>query len=387
MRCDVLVVGAGVAGISAAVRAARAGAQTVLIEKNSGPGGVAAGGMHRFMCGLYGSGDDFPKTTLNGGIAAEVCARLRELAPERHVQRMGHVYVLPIDSRNLVTALRSISEEESKLELLYDTHAVAAATEQDAIVSVAAEGPSGRFDVFPSAVIDCAGNAAVMRMSGVQCEVTPPDLRQLGAFAFRVTGLHGFDEMLPVRVPYCLSKAVRAGELPAHLKFTTYTPGDGPDEGYCRLNILQAEGDRSEQAREDALRVHRHLSSTLAAFKDSRIAGMSPQVVCREGTRVCGEYTLTAEDVLGGRKFSDGVVKSAWPIELWHPENGPSYQYLRPGDYYEIPARCLKVRDISNSWCAGRCISATREALGSTRVMGACISLGEEAGREAAHSI
>lgn len=387
MKCDVLVVGAGVAGISAAVEAARAGARTLLIEKHSYPGGVAVGGMHRFMCGLYGSGDDPPKATLNGGMAAEVCFRLKELAPDRRVQRMGHVYVLPIDSRDLAAVLRSISEEESSLELSYESRAVAVATEQGAIASITVEGQSGRFDVFPSAVIDSTGDAAVMRMSGVPCELAPPDLRQLGAFAFRVTGLEGSDEMLSVRVPYCLAQAVRAGELPAHLRFTTYTPEPGLDEGTCRLNIPQADGDRSEQAREDALRVHRHLSGALAAFRNSRISEMSPQMVSRDGARVRGEYTLTAEDVLGGRKFSDGAVKNAWPIELWEQGSGPSYQYLRPGDYYEIPSRCLKVRDISNGWCAGRCISVTREALGSTRVMGACISLGEQAGREAAHSI
>jgi hypothetical protein len=111
---------------------------------------------------------------------------------------------------------------------------------------------------------------------------------------------------------------------------------------------------------------------------------MSPGVVDREGPRIRGEYTLTADDVLNGRKFPDGVVKNAWPIELWDQERGPSYQYLEPGDYHEIPLRCLEVRGISNCWCAGRCISATHEALGSTRVIGTCISLGEEAGRQAA---
>ena len=69
ITCDVLVVGFGVAGISAAVRAAREGAQTILVERNGFPGGVAVAGMHRFICGLYANGDTMPDRTLNGGIA------------------------------------------------------------------------------------------------------------------------------------------------------------------------------------------------------------------------------------------------------------------------------------------------------------------------------
>jgi len=114
---------------------------------------------------------------------------------------------------------------------------------------------------------------------------------------------------------------------------------------------------------------------------------MSPRVVDREGPRLCGEYTLTSDDILNARKFPDGAVKNAWPIELWDQEKGPSYRYLEPGNYHEIPLRCLKAQGISNCWSAGRCISATREALGSTRVIGICLSLGEEAGREAAQNV
>jgi hypothetical protein len=192
--------------------------------------------------------------------------------------------------------------------------------------------------------------------------------------------------MLSVRVPYCLRRAVDQEELPSYLRFTTYSPGDDRDEGYCKLNIPPVGGDRNEQARNDALLVHHYLSRVLSAFKGSNIVEMSPEVVYREGPRAFGEYTLSADDVLSGRKFPDGAVKNAWPIELWDQERGPTYRYLDTGDHYEIPLRCLKVRGIANCWCAGRCISATHEALGSTRVMGTCISLGEQGGREAARN-
>jgi len=386
VSCDVLVAGAGVAGVSAALAAAGEGVHAVVIEKNDYPGGIAVAGMHRFICGLYANGNALPDATLNGGLAAEVCARLKALAPKKEVQRMGKVHVLPFSTRDLVSTLLSLTEEEGELEVLYETRALSVVMEQNAIVSVGAEGRDGQFEIIPGAVVDCSGDAAILQMSGATRQVAPPGQRQLAGYGFRVEGLRVQDDMLPIRVPYHLRKAVEEEGMPSYLKFTSYSPGDEPDEGYCRLNMPPAGENRNEQARSDAALVHRYLSRVLPAFQGSNVAEMSPELLCREGPRAGGEYTLTAEDVLSARRFPDGAVKNAWPIELWDQERGPIFQYLDAGDHYEIPVRCLKARDISNCWCAGRCISATHEALGSTRVMGTCISLGERAGREAARS-
>jgi len=386
MKCDVLVVGLGVAGVGAGVRAAREGAHTVLIEKRAHPGGAAVAGMHRFICGLYGSGGDAPAATLNGGLAAEVRAELKRRAPGKEVERMGRVHVLPFAIADLVATLLALSEAEEELEVLYNTRAVSVAVEGNAIASVTVQDRAAEFEIVPSAVVDCSGDGSVISLSGARHQLTPPEKRQLAGFSFRLRGVRAGAELLELRVPYVLRKAVDAGELPAHLKFTTYASGDEPEEGYCRLNVPPGGEDRDERAKRDARRVHAHLSRMLPAFEASEIAEMSSEVVDREGVRAWGGYTLTAADVLEGRKFSDGAVKNAWPIELWDQERGPSQRYLDPGEHYEIPLRCLKLQGFSNCWCAGRCISASREALGSTRVMGTCISLGEEAGREAAGS-
>ncbi len=387
VTCDVLVVGGGVTGTSAAVRAARENAHTILIERDASPGGVAVAGMHRFICGLYPNGAEMPEETLNGGIAAEICSSLNGLAPEMRVQRMGKVHVLPFSTPHLASTLRSLTEGEGELEAFYDTEAISVEMERNAIASVTARHQGGKLDIIPRSVVDCSGDGVVIRMSGAPYQATPADRSQLAGYGFRVKGLRDPDEMLPLRVPYSLTKAVSEEKLPPHLRFTTYTPGDDPDEGYCRLNVPPSGGDRNERARNDALLVHRHLSRDLDPFKSSYIAEMSPRVVDREGPRIGGEYTLTVDDVLTARKFPDGVVRNAWPIELWDQEKGPSHQYLEPGEYHEIPLRCLKPLAIANCWCAGRCISATREALGSTRVIGTCVSLGEEASRAAARSL
>jgi hypothetical protein len=168
------------------------------------------------------------------------------------------------------------------------------------------------------------------------------------------------------------------------LKFTTFFYSKSTNDGIIKLSIPPTKGMHSlSRARKDAWSVYNYLTLQVPSFKESRIVEMLPDVLNREGLRVRGEYILKTGDVIKARKFTDGVVKNAWPIEIWDQKKGPQYRYIAPGDYYEIPLRCLKAKDVSNLYCAGRCISVSHEALGSTRVMGPCMSLGEKAGIDA----
>jgi len=385
-ECEVLVVGGGVAGIAASIKAAREGASTILIEKNSFPGGTGIIGLHRFICGLYANTKDVPDTILNKGIASEICFMLQELAPEKIPLRMGKVYVLPFATSNFMSVLRSLSKKEKRLDICYNTRAVSAKTKNNSIVSVTIQNLNKKFDIIPRVVVDCSGDGVIIQKSGARYRVISPDKQQLSGYTFRVKGLEDVTDILSVKVPYYLSKAAEQKKIPFYLKYTTFVSGDDEDEGYCKLNIPPALTTKMEkQAKKDALLVHNYLSRVLPVFKKSYIVEMSPEVVDREGPLLYGKYTLTADDIINARKFPDGIVKNAWPIELWDQQKGVTYKYLEPGENYEIPLRCLVTKDIKNLFCAGRCISVTHEALGSTRVMGTCISLGERAGYEAAH--
>jgi hypothetical protein len=190
----------------------------------------------------------------------------------------------------------------------------------------------------------------------------------LAGFVVQVKGLKDVDDSLSLNVPYYLAQAVKSGTFSPVTRFTTFSRGDAPDEGYCKMSVSGSDRTLSEEkARANADAVVRYLASVLPAFQDSYVAGTSLKVLEREGRRIKGAYTLTKEDVLAARKFPDGVVKNAWPIELWDREKGTIYKYVPRGDYYEIPFRCLMVEGIKNLLTAGRCISVTHEALGSTR--------------------
>lgn len=384
---DVFVAGGGVSGVTAAVAAARCGVKTVLAEKENCLGGTGYAGLLQYICGLYLNGDTMPTETLNDGIIRETVGILNRLSPQRAIKKIGQVYVLPYSREDLLTAFTSLCDKEPNLTVLYNTTAVAAKKKSQRIVEITLNRSGNLQKITPKIVIDCSGNGDVSAMAGADFELSPLSKRQLAGFTTRVKGLKDCDETLPIKVPYYLSQATEQKLLPAYLKFTTLAQGESLDEGFCKINIPSENSRREQVVLKNAMKALRYLADKLPSFKDAYIVETSLRVLDREGRRICGEYTLTENDILNARKFDDGVVKNSWPIELWDKKKGVIYKYVKSGDYYEIPFRCLKAKGISNLLMAGRCISVTHESLGSTRVMGTCISLGEQAGLAAAYKI
>ena len=386
--CDVLVIGAGVAGTSAAVAAARGGARTILIEKERYLGGTGYAGMLQYICGLYLNADGVPTETLNPGVTREITELLRKASPNRTVKKIGQVYVLPYTRDDLQSVLTALCSAEKDLKLLRGYSVVAVTMENMGIRDTTVEGLHGMQVIAPTMLIDCSGDGSVAAMAGAPFDLTLKEEQQLAGFVVHVKGLKNVDESLSIKVPYALAQAVSQGIFASTVKITSFSHGEATDEGYCKMSISSVDGAPGvEAARADADAVIRYLASVLPSFEGATIADTSLKVLEREGRRVIGEYMLTKEDVLSARKFPDGVVKNSWPIELWDRPKGPSYQYVPRGDYYEIPFRCLMVKGITNLLTAGRCISVTHEALGSTRVMGTCMALGDQAGRAAAYRV
>ena len=328
---------------------------------------------------------DKPHETINSGIPRELCGILKTLSPGSDVTRMGKVFVLPFRTADLVAALQSLTTSQNDLKVMLDVTATAVEVNGGAIAEVRLTSSTGEQVVAPRVVIDCSGDAAVARLADVQLQTTSSDKRQLAGFVFRVKGLKNIDEMTSVNVAYCLRKAADDGHITEHLKYTTFSPGDDADDGRLCLNVPPSYD--KEQAQKEAHYVYSLLTEEISAFNSSRIVDMPCEIVLRDGPRIFGEYVLTTDDVVNGRKFLNGDVKNAWPIELWNQQKGPQYQYLESGDYYEIPSGCLKSSDLKNLYSAGRSISATHQAQGSVRVIGCCIATGEKAGFQAVQSI
>jgi hypothetical protein len=361
--CAVLVAGGGVAGAAAAISAARAGAATILVEREATLGGIGQLGLLRRICGLYRNGGELPGTTLNTGFARELAARLGT-APER----VGQVWLQPLGEYDLDRLFAEFSAAEPQLQVRRG-HAVTAVTGRGGTIrAVTTDGPAGPRQITPAVVVDATGDGNLAVMAGAASELSPPGERQLAGFTVRFRGLSAPGGDLALQVPFACA---------------TFTPGAAGDDGDCKLSIPGEAPDRDRQARAAAATLKDYLATALPAFRQATITALSPRVLDREGRRIVGDYQLTADDILAACTFPDRVARNAWPMESWERERGTVYRY-GPAGGYEIPFRCLRVRGFANLLTAGRCVSVSREALASTRVMGCCLALGAAAGRAAA---
>jgi glycine/D-amino acid oxidase-like deaminating enzyme len=388
VSCELLVAGGGVAGCCAALAAARCGVKTLLVERQGHPGGTGSAGLLQYLCGLYLNGDELPAQTLNSGLSREIVGLLLNKAPLKAVRRIGQVHVLPYAVEDLLDVIRELFENEPDLTVLYNTAVTGVEAEQGIVRSVTVSSIGGTQRITTSMVVDGSGNGDVAVMAGAGFELSSESERQLAGFSIGVCGLENVDDGLSLKVPYHCARAVEQNILPPPARFTTFTPGDRPGEGCLKMS-LDGEGTpgRDLRALEIAQVLLAYLGQTVPAFRNAGISGTSLKVLDREGRRIIGDYMLSGEDVLAARKFPDAIVRNAWPIELWDRAAGPHYRYVPRGDYYEIPFRCITVQGLQNLLTAGRCISVSHAALGSTRVMGTCMALGEQAGLAAAYYI
>ena len=120
-------------------------------------------------------------------------------------------------------------------------------------------------------------------------------------------------------------------------------------------------------------------------FKDAYLVKMAAQIGVRESRRVMGEYMLDVSEVIEAAKFEDGIARSRYPVDIHSPTGeGTVIRRLPPGEYYEVPYRCLVPKNVDNLLIGSRCISATHEAHSSLRVMPVVAGIGEAAGVAAA---
>jgi hypothetical protein len=244
--------------------------------------------------------------------------------------------------------------------------------------------------------VDTSGDAVVARQAGAATEMAPPADRQLPSLVFVLQQVDGaaLGPGARLAVLRAVLEAERDERLPEGASNLTLGLTTQPGELIGKLalgGIARAPSDRrdfltaaEQEGRGRVLAVTEFLK-TLPPFGQAFLSHVATQVGVRESRRVVGRYQLTREDVLGGRRFDDAVARAAWPIELWHEgQLGATYEYLDDGQTYEIPLRCLQARDVDNLFVAGRCMSATHEALGSARVIGTCLATGEAVGLAAA---
>lgn len=344
---DIAVVGAGSAGIAAAVCAARAGCATVLLDERAAPGGTGGFSGLTTLCGLY----DAAGNILNEGFPREFAESLAESAPVP----MGKVFVLPYRPEKF----RALADK-----LIADTPNLRAAWNTALVQVTMAAGRITRINGFEvRAVIDCSGMAEVAAAIGADTFATD-ESTQAPAVIFPLRHvmrpLATAAEMAQVLLPLA-----RAGFAPLHLQagltvgeFTAKFAGT-PEQVPQLLAFLRA---------------------NIRGFERCETLQIEFSLARRAGRMIVGQYVLTGDDVLAGRKFPDAVARGAWPIEQWDAKGAVRFKHLPAGASYDIPARSLRAAQVENLFMAGKTISADEAAIASARVMGIGLATGAAAG-------
>jgi hypothetical protein len=393
---DVVVVGGGAAGLAAAIAAGRAGARTALVERYGFLGGLATAGMVSTICGLYHGSSSGELEPINEGFAEAFARRLSAMPGCQKPVRRGRSVVLPYTPFAFACLADELVAAVAPLDVYLHAYLVGVDTAPARIEGLRISTWERSLELRASVVVDTSGDAVVARQAGAATDTAPLAHRQLPSliFVLQQVDTAALGAGPRVAVLRALLAAERDGRLPPGASNVTLglspQPGelvgklalDGLASGFSeRRDFLTA---AEQEGRRRVLAVT-ELLKTLPAFGRAFVSHVAAQVGVRESWRVIGRYQLTREDVLAARQFDDGVARAAWPIELWHAGHlGATYEYLEDGQTYEIPLRSLQARDVENLFVAGRCMSATHEALGSARVIGTCLATGEAVGMAAA---
>lgn len=393
---DVVVVGGGAAGLAAAIAAGTAGARTALVERYGFLGGMATAGMVSTICGLYHCAPGGAPEPINEGFAETFAGRLIAMPGCQKPVRRGRSFVLPYTPFAFACLADELVAAVAPLDVYLHAYLVGAEGGPDRIDALRIATWERSLELRARVVVDTSGDAVLARQAGAATETAPPSDRQLPSliFVLQQVDAAALDAGVRLAVLRALLAAEHEGRLPPGASNVTLGLSPQPGELIGKLALGGVASERSDrrdfltaaeqEGRRRVLALTEFLK-TLPPFGRAFVSHVAAQVGVRESRRLLGRYQLTREDVLAARKFDDGVARAGWPIELWHDGHlGATYEYLADGQTYEIPLRSLQARDVDNLFVAGRCMSATHEALGSARVIGTCLATGEAVGLAAA---
>jgi hypothetical protein len=388
---EVCIIGAGAAGISAAIGAARANMSVLIVEKYGFCGGATVAGLSGTICGLYSSGNHPEQIVF--GFADEFYRALKFRGGVHDPVGFGRTKLIPHDSLvwketadNFLTG--------NGCSLLYHTQFLRAFTNSEGrITHLLFQGKEGQFAVEPKFVIDASGDAEVVDSISGLTWLGNKGVVQTPTMIFKMANVNipEFLHIDPAEIDQKVADADRSGayNLPRHHVYIFPLPNSGevlcnmtrityPDGsiplGTSSADLTYAEIEGRKQAREYA----RFLVNQLPAFQHAYLSDTGTQIGIRQTRSIVGESILRNDDVIQARKNKNAVTFSAWPIES-HGSQGVKIVYVE-NDHYDIPFETLIPRHSINLLVAGRCMSAEHEALASARVTAQCFGMGYAVG-------
>lgn len=383
-KLDVVVIGAGPAGLCAAIQSAREGLKTLLVEKNGIAGGAitAAGISYPGIFHAWGR-------QLIAGIGWELVKKtlLETDSPLPD-------FTIPGDGSNSgkhvpVNALlfAAIADEEllkAGVEIRYHTMP-GALKREGKIWRLALCGKDGLYEAESGMVIDCTGDANAVKMAGFPCE--EPLECQPGTLSVYIDHYDpGTLDFEAIRRDY--EKSAERGEISAEdfgwgKNFNPgFLYGHGNNSNHiCGINAADSAGRTAMEiaGRQSVRRVYRFLKRQ-PGLEKIEFHIRSAECGVRETRTIRGECTVTLDDYFSGRKFEDAVCYSFYPIDLHDARMGLDFRKLPAGVMPTIPRGALVPKGADGLLAAGRIVSSDRLANSALRVQASCMATGQAAG-------
>lgn len=383
---DLVVVGGGISGICAAIAAARHGAKTALVQDRPVLGGNASSEIRMHICGadIHANKPNARET----GIIEELLLSNRSVNPQHSFSVQDYVF-------------ESIVRAEKNIDLYLNTRALETKTESDRIVYVDAVQTTTekKFRLYGKFFADDTGDGFLGYISGAEYmygresksefgEPHAPDARDCklmgNSLMFTAKDMGNPTPFIKPQWAYTYTES----DL-AHRDHCDFTSGYWWIEAASPDTIADGENIRVELVKmlfgvwDHIKNCGDHGAENYALDWIGALPGK------RESRRLKGDYVLTENDLTGGRRFADAVAYGGWDIDIHENgcmvmlDNAPNMSFST--DYvYQIPYRCLYSVNIANLFLAGRAISASHLAFGSTRVMATCGVIGQAVGTAAA---
>jgi hypothetical protein len=386
---DVIVCGAGSAGVAAACCAARSGARTLLLERHGFGGGILTAAMiHTF---------DAIKSCVDNDIEV-VAGFARELLDEIAALGGAATPDNPPEALTVHPEIQKVAIDRllahAGVTTLYHAHVCGVALEGRRVTGVEAALRDGRARFGAGFVVDATGDAEIAFYAGAPYRLSSelqaltyhfrlgnvdprPDWRQWEEIMGRaMQAAHAAGEIKVFGGPWVIRLA--GGEISVN---STRVYGNPVDP--VQLSAAEVEG------RAQMLLIWNLLRRRVPELAECYILSGASQLHIRESRIIDGEYQLTEEDIRDGTRFPDSIAIGAWPVDI-HPSDGGVGVHPHkenPPVPYEIPFRCLIPRDTEGLLVAGKPISTTHRAHGSTRVPGTSLATGQAAGVAAALAV
>jgi hypothetical protein len=315
----------------------------------------------------------------------------------------GHDKVTPFDPEGVKLVAAELLLEAG-VELQLHTTFLRPLLDADRITGVLVASKSGIEAINGSVVVDCSADADVAAAAGVKIEYgrASDGLTQPMTLFFRVGNVDdaAVESYVAEHPDDHRPFASLVDQARAAGKFTVPRRGIGLyktlQSGVWRINTTRILGRNGTdvadltaaelEARQQVAELMQFFRGWLPGFEDCVLLDTAATIGVRETRRIVGEYTLTLDDLAAGTEFDDVIALCGYPVDIHSPTDagGGVAEDIPTANAYQIPYRSLVPVGCDQLLVAGRCVSASHEALGAIRVMPPAFAMGQAAGTAAA---